>query len=512
MKQHGRYRSNVGNRRRAITVSVIIGALISGAIGCAPADRGRVLVPTDPDVDFPSHFRAAPHPTDPRPDFDCNANGIDDAFDIFGVVAYGPYPVGDNPTYIAADDLDGDGDGDLVVANRTGDSVSILWQEPRLRFFDRSSEISVGEAPACVATGDLDGDNAIDIVVAHEEGGGAEFVTLLRNRGDGDGDGLPDFDREDVVVSTDAFLSRPPRCVALADIDSDGDIDLLTTSGGPSGLEANEIVMLYRNDGAGSFPDREPKVVDLEQPGVLITGDLWGTGRPEIIVGETALVAAGGDPNASIIKNQGATGVAFSDWREERIGIPGESDPVRALAVADFDGNDIADLAVLLGSSLYLRLDPLYRADDSLAVSASPVASGGLGMGAADLDRDGIVDVAVPAPDEDSIKVLHGTGRHILTRDLGAFWAARDLPVSDQPVGLFVGNLDDDDRPEIAVSHQGTDDVWVLHVRREAISRDCNRNAVPDGCEIRDDPTIDSDGNGIPDECGRLRPGASPPR
>ncbi|MCA9444947.1 MAG: hypothetical protein KC964_29440, partial [Candidatus Omnitrophica bacterium] len=32
--------------------------------------------------------------------------------------------------------------------------------------------------------------------------------------------------------------------------------------------------------------------------------------------------------------------------------------------------------------------------------------------------------------------------------------------------------------------------------------RDCNNNGIMDGCEIAADPSLDLDGDGVPDECG----------
>ena len=33
------------------------------------------------------------------------------------------------------------------------------------------------------------------------------------------------------------------------------------------------------------------------------------------------------------------------------------------------------------------------------------------------------------------------------------------------------------------------------------VSQDCNKNAVPDDCDIADGTSADEDGDGIPDEC-----------
>ena len=88
-----------------------------------------------------------------------------------------------------------------------------------------------------VALGDVDGDGRIDVYLARTEGSNV----LYRNLGD--------FRFEDITVT--AGVAAPDRYstgATFADVDSDGDLDLLATAlGGPN--------TLFLNDGGGRFED-----------------------------------------------------------------------------------------------------------------------------------------------------------------------------------------------------------------------------------------------------------------
>lgn len=70
------------------------------------------------------------------------------------------------PISLASGDLDGDGDPDLISANSTGGTLALFYQEAPGQFTPGLSPL-VG-APGCVLTSvrtaDLDGDGDIDLV------------------------------------------------------------------------------------------------------------------------------------------------------------------------------------------------------------------------------------------------------------------------------------------------------------------------------------------------------------
>ncbi len=47
---------------------------------------------------------------------------------------------------------------------------------------------------------------------------------------------------------------------------------------------------------------------------------------------------------------------------------------------------------------------------------------------------------------------------------------ATNLPVQDQPSALLTADIDDDDRMEIVVVNEGSNDIWVIHQRATPVA------------------------------------------
>jgi hypothetical protein len=300
-------------------------------------------------------------------------------------------------------------------------------------------------------------------------------------------------------------------------VDGDGDFDIIAARprGGPgiSGLNLAQVV-LYQNAGDGTFDERAYKPLDgdvVEFPFTdrlpIALADLGGTGHP-VIIG----LSLGNHP-IYVIENGTSDATSFEDWYVRTVFMLPPGTPV-GLVSAELDANPGPDLAMLKKLTEHGvttgMVNVLPNVDGQLVSHTSEGtslfdytlgAAVGLGINAGDVDNDGLIDLVAAAGPENSITVL----RNFFARE---FRPAVSLSVSTEPADIYVGNLDWDTRPEIAVSHRGTTDVWVLHVRPEPVSQDCNINNRPDSCDIRDNPGLDADHDGVLDSCG----GPLPPR
>ncbi|MEQ1790000.1 MAG: FG-GAP-like repeat-containing protein [Rickettsiales bacterium] len=133
---------------------------------------------------------------------------------------------GQNAAGIAAGDLDGDGDSDLVGCMYGSDALYWYRNDGIGNFSSRITISTALDGPFSIDIADLDEDGDNDLVVAAENGNKLSY--LLNN-------GLGVFSAP-VLVSTslsfaNAFFSAS-RLLDVADIDSDGDMDILAISTG----------------------------------------------------------------------------------------------------------------------------------------------------------------------------------------------------------------------------------------------------------------------------------------
>jgi hypothetical protein len=119
--------------------------------------------------------------------------------------------VGSGPVDLDAGDLDGDGLEDLLVANNTSETITVLVTtlagDGTLTFTD--STINTSDMPTCVAIIDWDGDTDLDAVVGQTDPSGYQVVLdVAASSSFGTLFSIPQFQLPD-----DSYVSDPPTCV-----------------------------------------------------------------------------------------------------------------------------------------------------------------------------------------------------------------------------------------------------------------------------------------------------------
>ncbi|MEU8764259.1 FG-GAP-like repeat-containing protein [Streptomyces sp. NPDC048659] len=283
-----------------------------------------------------------------------------------------PYALGagTGPQGVAASDLDGDGHLDLVTANQSNGTLSVLKGDGTGGFGTPSSVPTGLSLPSKVKLADVDGDGDADAVVVAP--GSPGRVAVLP------GDGSGGFGTAN-VLSAGANLSS----ASVADVNGDGRPDLLVSSAG------THEVLVFEGDGTGAFGT--PLAFGLNggrTPQATATADLDGDGRTDVVTANLNTSAAFVD-DASVLLNTTNRAPKAGNGSYAHIGAdtplvvaaPGvlgaatdaDGDPLTASLVT---GPAHGTLTLAADGSFTYQPDSAYVGADSFTYEASDGTSG----------------------------------------------------------------------------------------------------------------------------------------
>jgi hypothetical protein len=354
---------------------------------------------------------------------------------------YYTYDVGAGPRSIVAADLNRDGRPDLLTANISSGSVSVLLNRGAGRF-ERLPDLVVNGASRATAA-DLDGDSELDLVVA------GTALSIFPGRGDGTFGPGAHYDSA-------AYYS----CVTVGDVNRDGTPDVVAG-------ESVDRVAVYPGHGDGTLG---PAAHYNANPGDAVATTPLSNGP-----------SATGPPRT--MKLVMITGVAIGD-------LNGDGWPEIAVSLDDFIGHYGLEILIGNGDGTFRQADPFYDSGCSWSITTAdfnrdswldlaagnwnhtvslvmnpangtvgsptyiPTRSSPVGTAAGDLNRDGAADLVTSNyPGEICVWLNDGTGGFLPPVYFGT---------SEVPNSIAIADLDADGRADVATADETWDLVAVL--------------------------------------------------
>lgn len=331
--------------------------------------------------------------------------------------------------YVRISDFDGDGDLDMVSPDYFLGEWSLGWvsnSDGNADFGSSNFSIDAStERPEDLQIADLDGDGDDDVILGVKTGYNHAFhFYWYENQLNQGGSWIK-------KTISDTTRLAPPT---IYDIDTDGDLDLVTSSGGSGGL-----IVFENSNGAGDFIQHAPmniyggfdmNNVDINNDGIQDIVSFYTTSTT---VEELGLIYFGRDDqtfenpidylgdaddtnNDGVLKAKDLNGDGIQDlitsheymerldWQSfdntnlkfTNPRIIGEG-RIKGIDFADFDGDGDEDIVTINGVSFEDNILFFERIDGEINFEVPQVLNtGGYGHGniqAADIDNDGDVDI-----------------------------------------------------------------------------------------------------------------------
>jgi hypothetical protein len=332
---------------------------------------------------------------------------------------------------VFAADMDNDGDMDILSASQSDDTIAWYESDGNANPSWSASDIATNaEGAKSVFAADMDNDGDMDILSASYSDS-----TIAWYENDGTAD--PSWTASDIATSADGAWS-----VFAADMDSDGDMDIVSAS------MLDDTIAWYENDGAAD-PSWSASDIATSADGArsVFAADMDNDGDMDI------LSASLFDDTIAWYENDGSTDPSWaaSDIAES-------ADGARSVFAADID-ND-GDMDILSASQIDNTIawyendgaaDPSWTASD-IATSAD----GAWSVFAADMDNDGDMDVLSASYSDDTIAWYENTA----TFSFDPTWTASDIATSANAAsGVFAADMDNDGDMDILSASFADDTV-----------------------------------------------------
>lgn len=295
---------------------------------------------------------------------------------------------------------------------------------------------ATAEAPYAAAFADFNGDGNIDLALAVSDGASHNLRIFS-----GDGSGSLTF-------AIDLPIPSPAGGLLATDLSADDMADLAVSS------SADNSISVFLCNGDGTFQARADYGVG-SGPRAITAGDFRGDG-----VKDDLAVVNSGESSIAILLNNGSGTMTATDsgsW-------PASPTALAGIATGDFDGDGSDDIVTARSGSGVARFwfgsgIGTFTGGNDVTVGASP-----LSLASADLDRDGLDDVAVVNNQDATLSIIRGdAGRTLLAATPQATASPPDSSAS--PVAVAIGDLNRDGIEDMAVANATAGSISVFSGR-----------------------------------------------
>ena len=279
--------------------------------------------------------------------------------------------------YLPLADLNHDGILDLVTGGSGQPAnLAVLLGKGNGRFQPPVMYDVANTNVIYAALGDMNGDGNPDIVASTLQTQTVNGFAVLLGKGDG------------TFGAPATYNGNAPEKLLLADLNKDGHLDVI----------ASDDAMVDVSLGNGDGTLGPMRIYAAQGPGPIEVVDVNGDGKLDLVT------AAGGGNMISIELGNGDGTFkppSFTYKIKNRIG---------GLAVADFNGDGIADIVFCAASEAYVLSGV---GDGTFVLSDGPLPVGQLPMGVAavDLNGDGHMDFAVSSQNSNNLVVYLNDGK-----------------------------------------------------------------------------------------------------
>ena len=366
-------------------------------------------------------------------------------------VAKQTFATGSRPDAIETADLNGDGRADVVAANQSSSSVSVLLNTTAAPTasapsFAAQKSFTTGNLPPSVTAADVNGDGKLDLVVANT---GSNTVSVLLNT-TAPGASTPSF------ATQQAFATGTyPYSVTTADVNGDGKPDLIVANGG-----SNTVSVLLNTTAPGastlSFAAQQTFATG-STPYSVTAADVNGDGTSDLIVANDF------SDTVSVLLNTTTPGASTPSFAAQQ--TFGTGNLPQSVTTADVNGDGKPDLIVANTNgktvSVYLNTTtpgattPAFSAQQTFATGSGPQS-----VATADMNGDGKPDLIVANNSSNTVSVLLNTTTPGATTP--SFAAQQSFATGSLPDSVTAADVNGDGKPDLIVANNSSNTVSVL--------------------------------------------------